>query len=582
MNDAARSREDLLDRLRRTDHVPVLIVGGGINGMGSFRDLSLQGIDCLLAERGDFCSGASRAPSRMIHGGLKYLETGEFRLVRESAEERNRLLANAAHYVRPLEMIIPIYSWFGGTWAAIRRFLRLPARMQQRGALIVKLGLTLYDIYGALNRAMPRHRMIRRKDILREIPDLDPDIRIAASYYDAWITSPERLVVELALDGMAANPGSMALNHLCFDGVEGGRARLVDTLTGEVFLIGCDLMVNAGGAWIDSVNGTAGSSKRMIGGTKGSHLLLDLPAFAETLHGRMMYFEAEGGRICLVSNFMGHVLLGSTDIPIEDPDSAVCEDDEVEYLLCAFRRIFPDMPVSRDDIFFSYAGVRPLPANDASDPGAVSRDHSMPELPPEGDRRFPILSLVGGKWTTFRAFSAELTDEVLRRLDASRRTGTEALPIGGGQGLSQQTAPTERLLARITRDHGLNRGRARQLVARYGSLAEGLAMALSDGERFLTHLPGFSREEIAFVANSELVQHATDFLFGRSSLFLEGPLGFDALQEIVDALAHALDWDAERRINELGRVIGRYRDLHRIEVKPESGAKPRFVLTVGA
>ncbi len=134
-------RATLIARLRDTRHVPVLIVGGGINGMGTFRDLSLQGVECLLVERADFCGGASRAPSRMIHGGLKYLETGEFRLVRESASERNRLLTNAAHYVAPLEMIIPIHSWFGGTWAAMRKFFRLPAKMTERGALVIKFGL---------------------------------------------------------------------------------------------------------------------------------------------------------------------------------------------------------------------------------------------------------------------------------------------------------------------------------------------------------------------------------------------------------------------------------------------------------
>jgi glycerol-3-phosphate dehydrogenase len=571
------TREARLDALRRTEHVPVLIVGGGINGMGTFRDLSLQGAGCILVEQGDFCSGASRAPSRMIHGGLKYLETGEFRLVRESAAERNRLLSNAAHYVKPLEMIIPIHSWFGGIAPALRKILRMRARIAERGALVIKLGLWLYDVYGAFNRVMPRHRMITRQDILREIPDLDPGLKIAASYYDAWITSPERLVVELALDGMAANPANMAFNHLRFNGLKGNQVELQDADTGEIFSLSCDVLVNAAGAWIDRVNATAQTRRKMIGGTKGSHLMLDLPALAETLHGRMIYFEAEGGRICILSNFMGHVLLGSTDIPVGDPDGVICDDDEVDYLLGAFRRLFPQIAVDRSHIFFSYAGVRPLPANDASDPGSISRDHSMPELSPYGERKFPILSLVGGKWTTFRAFSAEATDKILIHLGKRRLSTTVDVPIGGGAGLSHAAAPTELLLSNILDKHGLDRQRARQLITRYGARANLVASALAAGDTRLANLPEFSREEIAFICGMEMVLYAEDFLFGRSTLFLERPLTHTALQELIEVMSEFRGWNNARQAAELERLLRRYRNLHRIDVGNANGRQPQFV-----
>lgn len=566
-------RAPLLGRLRDIDHIPVLIVGGGINGIGTFRDLCLQGVDCLLVERGDFCAGASRAPSRMIHGGLKYLETGEFRLVRESAEERNRLLSNAAHVVHPLEMIIPIYSWTAGVLPAARKFFRLPGKFGQRGAAVVKLGLTLYDIYGRLNRVMPRHRMIGRQDVLREIPDLDPTITVAASYYDAWITSPERLVVELALDGMAANLGSLAVNHVTFDGIEGDKVRLRDTKTGETKLVGCDIMINAAGAWIDRVNAAAGSNQRMIGGTKGSHLLLDLPAFARTLQGRMMYFEADGGRICLVSNFMGHVLLGSTDIPIDDPDTAICNDSEVDYLLQAFTRIFPQVAVSRDDIFFSYAGVRPLPAQDADVPGDISRDHSVQELTPTVGRPFPILSLIGGKWTTFRAFSADVTDDVLQRLGRTRQVGTEHLAIGGGEGLSRHTASAEAMLSQMV-SSDLTRDRAARLLACYGSRARALVATLDGPETFLQHLPQVSVEELTFITHHELATSAEDVLFGRSALFLEGPVQRAALTELVSILADLLGWDHVETEAQEQALLARYRDHHRIGF--DATGFPRF------
>jgi glycerol-3-phosphate dehydrogenase len=305
--------------------------------------------------------------------------------------------------------------------------------------------------------------------------------------------------------------------------------------------------------------------------------MLDLPALAETLHGRMIYFEAEGGRICILSNFMGHVLLGSTDIAVDDPDGVICDDGEVDYLLGAFRRLFPQVPVDRSSIFFSYAGVRPLPANDASDPGGISRDHSMPELPPQGQRRFPIVSLVGGKWTTFRAFSAEVTDVILDRLGKQRVSSTENTPIGGGEGLSQAAAPTERLLTSIAQENGLDRQRANQLVSRYGSLAKRVAPALAGGETFLDSLPEFSKEEIAFVSDTELVLHAEDFLFGRSSVFMERPLDHAALRELVETMAAFRGWDAAKQSAELGRLVERYRRLHRIDISDAPEQHPRFI-----
>lgn len=558
-----RTRDDLLAKLRTMTHTPVLIVGGGINGMGTFRDLALQGVPSLLVERGDFCSGASRAPSRMIHGGIKYLENGEFRLVKESAHERNRLLSNAAHYVHPLEMVLPIHSWTAGIIPAIKRFFKMPAKVTQRGAAVIKAGLTVYDIYGKNDRVMPRHRMISRGDALHEIPDLDPKIVAAASYYDAWITSPERLTVELALDGMDACDGSVALNHLSFDGVEDGKAVLRDALSGEVFRIGCDIMVNAAGAWIDGVNDAAGGAKKMIGGNKGSHLLLDLPVLAERLHGRMVYFEVAEGRLCLISNFMGHVLLGSTDIPVTDPDSVVCDDEETDYLLGALRTVFPEVKATRDDIFFSYAGVRPLPASDATDPGKVSRDHSMPEVAPTADRPFPVIALVGGKWTTFRAFAAEATDAVLGKLGKSRRIHTDYLPIGGGRGLSRKAAPTEELISEVAA-MGTTHARAARLVACYGSRAKDIAATFDGPETFLATLPQVSREELAFIVNHEVAATAEDVLFGRSALFLEGPQPRGALTELVQTLATICGWDEARIAEEEAALVERYRRHHRI------------------
>ena len=157
---AKQTRENRMQFLKSQSHFPVVIVGAGINGLGVFYDLCQQGVNCLIVDRSDFCSGTSAAPSRMIHGGLKYLETGEFRLVEESIHERNRLLKNAPHLVKPLEMLIPIETLFGGEIVSTMRFFGGKEVMKKRGRMIIKAGLTAYDFFSKKNRVAPKHRMM--------------------------------------------------------------------------------------------------------------------------------------------------------------------------------------------------------------------------------------------------------------------------------------------------------------------------------------------------------------------------------------------------------------------------------------
>ena len=192
--------------------IDVLILGAGINGAGLFRDLCEQGISCVIADKGDFGGGTSAAPSRLIHGGIKYLETGELRLVAQSTLERNLLLRNAPHLVRPLPTVIPIFSWLRGVPAALRTLLGSATAPRSRGAVLMKTGLAMYDFYGRRHRVMPRHQLWSKKRALREIPPLTPRIVAAGQYYDATVTLPERLVWELLADGMGANPASTAWN----------------------------------------------------------------------------------------------------------------------------------------------------------------------------------------------------------------------------------------------------------------------------------------------------------------------------------------------------------------------------------
>ena len=198
------------EALKARPYADVLIVGGGINGIATFRDLALQGVDVALVERGDYVSGASAASSHMIHGGIRYLENGEFRLVHEAVTERNALLRTAPHFVRPLQTTIPIFSTFSGIIGAPLRFLRHGAgKPSERGGILIKIGLVIYDSFsrGGLFRVkglVPRHAFHRRAASLRVLPELSPDVKYTATYWDASLHDPERLALDLVRDGAAA------------------------------------------------------------------------------------------------------------------------------------------------------------------------------------------------------------------------------------------------------------------------------------------------------------------------------------------------------------------------------------------
>ncbi|MCB1469282.1 MAG: FAD-dependent oxidoreductase, partial [Rhizobiaceae bacterium] len=213
---------------RGEQKIDVLILGAGINGAGLFRDLCEQGLNVVIVDKGDFGSGTSAAPSRLIHGGIKYLETGEFSLVAQSTLERNLLLKNAPHSVYPLPTVIPIFSWLKGIPAALRTLLGSKTAPRSRGAVLIKIGLALYDLYGARHRVMPRHALWSKRHVLREIPPLTPAVVAAGMYYDATVRMPERLVLELLQDGIKAHPQSQAFNHTELLGTDGTVVRVRD------------------------------------------------------------------------------------------------------------------------------------------------------------------------------------------------------------------------------------------------------------------------------------------------------------------------------------------------------------------
>lgn len=567
--------------LRKRPRADVLIIGGGINGIATFRELALQGVDVALVERGDYVSGASSASSHMAHGGIRYLENGEFRLVREAVQERNRLIRNAPHYVRPLQTTIPVFKTFSGVLSAPFRLLITHGRgkTRERGAVLIKVGLVIYDLFSRGGGRVPRHRFHGRARSLRDLPRLNPRVRYTASYFDASLCDPERLALDILRDGLVAgslpddsgaahgdssgaaeNDRARAANYLAAVGFEDGAVRLRDSETGEEFGFTARVVLNASGPWADLTNAALGRPTRFMGGTKGSHVVLDHPELLAATGGREIFFEHSDGRIVLIYPLRGRVMVGTTDIDADPAEPAVCTDAEVDYFLELVGDVFPSIRVDRSQIVYSFSGIRPLPCHDDTAPGFVSRDYRIEQLWLGG---IPALSLVGGKWTTFRALAEHLADDTLRLLGRKRAMHTRTAMIGGGTGYPRDPAARHIWVAGHRREHSPEL--IDRLLSRYGTRAAEVVPALPDRPRELTDAPGYFVEEVAFLAAHEHVVHLDDLLLRRTSLAFVGGLTEAGLTAAASAIAPVLGWDVVRVEAEVIRTREILRSAHRVD-----------------
>lgn len=545
-------RSTILQALRQQPQVDVLVIGGGVNGVGTFRDLALQGVRVLLVEKGDFCGGASAASSHMLHGGIRYLENGEFRLVREALHERNRLLQNAPHYAKPLPTAIPIFRWWSGLLNAPLKFLNLLNKPAERGGVVIKLGLMMYDAFTGRQQTMPFHRVINRGESLKEYPNMNPDIVATAEYYDAWMPYPERLCLEMILDAEAASEKAFALNYAPVVGGSGDEIVIRDVIGGSDIKVKPRVVINAAGPWIDFVNATVTRLTNMIGGTKGSHLVLDHPQLLAATNGHEIFFENADGRIVLIFPYLDRVMVGTTDIRIDDPDQALCTEDEIDYMLTLVKRVFPSIMVNRSQIVFTFCGVRPLPSSDSSRTGAISRDHSIQTLEATAARPYPVHALVGGKWTTFRAFSEQAADTALKNLGVQRRTSTDTLAIGGGANYPTSEQAQTRWLVDLQQKAELPIEQLRTLFERYGTRAEAVAQFMSAAnDAPLASLPSYTQREILFLAVYEKAESTADLILRRSLIGMMGHASRAAVEEIAALVGQAKGWTPQQIANDV-------------------------------
>jgi glycerol-3-phosphate dehydrogenase len=510
------------------------IIGAGINGAGIARDAALRGLRVIVLEQNDLCSGTSAWSSRLIHGGLRYLEYGELPLVFESLRERMTLRLIAAHLVQPIRIRIPIYE------------------SASRGPLLIRLGMLLYDLL-SVGKTVPRHAMLSRDEALAADPGLRADgLRAVATYFDGQVTFAERLVLENLLAARSAGADVHTYTRVTQIRTEAGAVTgldVEDTLLGTRASIATKVVVNAAGPWVDTVLDVApGDSPDLIGGTKGSHVIVGAFPGAPT---DAYYVEAEAdGRPFFIIPWNGQYLIGTTDIRYDGTlEDLRASPEEMDYLLAETNRVFPKAGLGRDDIHYAYAGVRPLPRREKGPASAITRRHIIKE---NRDVARGMISIIGGKLTTFRNLAEQTVDQVGKLLGRKLppcRTDDTLLP--GAFGVDAARASLESLQTLSPR--GVDR-----LLGIYGGRAARIA-ELASAEPTLNNTIDPARSvlaaEVVFTIRDEFAKTLVDIVHRRLMIGFDADQGRPMYDAVASIAAGEFGWDEVARRTALDALL---------------------------
>ena len=544
----------------------VIVIGAGINGAGIARDAALRGLKVLLLDKGDIGGGTSSSSTRLIHGGLRYLEHGEFGLVRESLREREALLNISPHLVRPLEILVPIY------------------KHARRGVWTIRAGMIAYDLL-SFGKALPRHRMLSRTETLQRVPELSSEGLLgAAVYFDAQVEFAERLVLENALSAVAHGATVITYARVNKFLIEDDRVYGVEfaevqsptsnvqspAAAGSADILSADrdrdsserivaatprgssptiwedadderhtatarIVINAAGPWVDQVLAESGSdSPRLIGGTKGSHIIVaPFPGAPATA----IYVEAETDqRPFFIIPWNRNYLIGTTDIPYDDDlDHVPVDGEEIDYLLRETNRVIPKAELTRKHILYTYSGVRPLPLTGDQHASDITRQHFIREHPSLGN----LFSIVGGKLTTYRSLAEQTVDLVFRKLQRnSLACATHREPLPGSK-VQSPTSNVQSPSDRLRRIYGTRSALVMNLLAEDSSLAEVFDAAT-----------GAIAAEVVFAFKHELAQTLSDCLLRRTMVGLNSTCGLEAVEAAARIAQKHLGWSETRVVQE--------------------------------
>jgi glycerol-3-phosphate dehydrogenase len=469
----------------------LLIIGGGINGAAIAREAALNGLKVLLIEKNDLASGTSSASTKLIHGGLRYLEYYEFKLVREALIERERLLKAAPHLIYPLEFVLPHEHAVRPKW-------------------MIRAGLFLYDHLGG-RMSLPKSRAIRNGAYLAPLKSATSGF----VYSDAWVDDA-RLVVLNARDA-ADNGAEVRTRTELVSARRDGDVWRAALSAGEIT---ARALVNAAGPWVSDVAGRLGvhakAGARLI---RGSHLIV--PRLFEGEHAYIL--QQPDRRIVFAIPYHGHTLVGTTDVPVDGPGAARISDEETDYLLAAVNRYFTKQ-TGRAEIIATYAGIRSLYDDGASEARQVTRDYVL-ELDDEGP---PLLSIFGGKITTARHLGQVAVEKLAGPMGFEAAPVTAARIFPGGE-----IARFDDFLAHVrTRWPFLGEARSLRMARAYGSMLEAMIGERTDlGAEFGA---GLSAREVDWLVEREWARTVEDVLWRRTKLGLTGEVDESRLQAYLD------------------------------------------------
>ncbi len=543
----AMTREAMWKRLEAAADVDLLVIGGGIVGAGVARDAARRGLSVAVVEMDDLASGTSSRSSKLVHGGLRYLEQYEIGLVFESVSERRILMDLAPHLVNPLAFLFPVYQG------------------SRHNLLMIRAGMWLYDGL-SLFRSPQRHRQLSGKDVMSEEPALKSEgLKGAPLYYDCS-TDDARLTLENAID--AARHGAIVATYAKVEALTAGKgerlrgATIRDVLGGRRKELRARAIVNATGPWTDATVALARAEGAapgpMLRPTKGVHVVVDRERLP--VNHAVVCYHPDDGRVLFAIPWGDRTYVGTTDTDYAgDPADVAATHDDVRYLLRATSAYFPAQNVVEADVISTWAGLRPLIAETGVKESQVSREHHI-AIGQDG-----LITIAGGKLTTYRRMSAEIVDTVVRVLEMTRElkkelapARTDKDPLPGGEGWPEDDDHAKVATRVLEASRGaFDDPTALALAGHYGMRALALAeRAASDPHAAARIVEGRPERfvQVDFAVDEELATTLIDVLLRRTQIFLrDHDQGLGAARAVADRMAARLGWDAERTATEIAR-----------------------------
>jgi glycerol-3-phosphate dehydrogenase len=520
------------------------IIGAGASGAGCALDAALRGLNVALIEKDDFAASTSSKSTKLIHGGVRYLEQafkkmdfGQLKQVRHGLEERYNVIKNAPFLAKPLALLTPCYSWFEGLYFTI--------------------GLRIYDAIAGKKDPLPKSRWLSRKAVIKRAKNINPKLHSAVLYYDGHFDDARYC---LLLAKTAAEKGAVVANHLqaeAFQHDPAGRLQgmvVTDEMSGEKFEIRARIFLNCAGPAADHLRLLANADlEPRIRPSKGVHAVLPLEVMgsAETA---LLIPKTTDDRVIFALPWEGKLLVGTTDTPYDSAEEPELESDETDFLLENLNRYLAK-PVGREQVLAGFGGLRPLVASDPNrSTKALLRDHEV-----EHDEKSGLLSLLGGKWTTYRVMAQDAIDEVCRHLAVEALCKTQDQALAGAEGYKQN------LSQELVQTFSLPQDVSEHLVAKYGSRARALSALVQAQKAWSARLhPSypFIAAEVVYAVREEMALTLRDMLARRWRLeMMDWQAVQDLIPKVADLMAAELGWSEQQKeaaIVEYGQKIASF------------------------